>query len=165
MRQGSNPRRSRGRGPRKPHAGGKQTFDSNGPDIRVRGSAYQVLEKYLAMARDATSAGDRVAAENYLQHAEHYYRILNANSGEQHGPNGRSRGNGRSDANGFDRSDGARKDGVRNDEDREDEADEAEPSRRRSARTTSSQSMGDGAVDGSIDAGIEGADEPTEGIV
>jgi len=43
----------------------------------VRGNAYQVLEKYLAMARDASAAGDRIASENYLQHAEHYYRLIN----------------------------------------------------------------------------------------
>ncbi len=55
-----------------------QTFDSNGPDVRVRGNAWQVFEKYQALARDATSAGDRVAAETYLQHAEHYYRIIEA---------------------------------------------------------------------------------------
>jgi hypothetical protein len=52
--------------------------DSNGPNIRVRGNAYQVMEKYLAMARDAAAAGDRIAAENYYQHAEHYFRTLNA---------------------------------------------------------------------------------------
>lgn len=57
-----------------------QTFDSNGPDVRIRGNAHQVLEKYLAMARDAASQGDRVAAENYYQHAEHYYRVINANN-------------------------------------------------------------------------------------
>jgi hypothetical protein len=55
--------------------------DSNGPNIRVRGNAYQVMEKYLAMARDAASAGDRIAAENYYQHAEHYFRTLNASGG------------------------------------------------------------------------------------
>jgi hypothetical protein len=54
-----------------------QTFDSNGPDIRIRGNAHQVLEKYLAMARDASSQGDRVSAENFYQHAEHYYRVIN----------------------------------------------------------------------------------------
>jgi|SRR5215470_5746986 len=97
MRQGPNNRRSRGRGPRRPHNGGgnprQQTFDSNGPDIRIRGNAYQVLEKYLAMARDAASAGDRIAAENFYQHAEHYYRIINANGGGggDHGGNGRFR--------------------------------------------------------------------------
>ena len=55
-----------------------QTFDSNCIDLRVRGNAWQVQEKYQALARDAQSAGDRVAAENYLQHAEHYYRIIEA---------------------------------------------------------------------------------------
>lgn len=54
-----------------------QTYDSNGPDIRIRGNAHQVLEKYLAMARDASSQGDRIAAENYYQHAEHYFRVIN----------------------------------------------------------------------------------------
>lgn len=55
-----------------------QTFDSNCTDVRVRGNAWQVHEKYQALARDAQSSGDRVAAENYLQHAEHYYRIIEA---------------------------------------------------------------------------------------
>jgi hypothetical protein len=55
-----------------------QTFDSHCLDIRVRGNAWQVYEKYQAIARDAQSAGDRVSAENYLQHAEHYYRIIEA---------------------------------------------------------------------------------------
>jgi hypothetical protein len=55
-----------------------QTFDSHCLDVRVRGNAWQVFEKYQALARDAQSAGDRVAAENYLQHAEHYYRIIEA---------------------------------------------------------------------------------------
>ena len=55
-----------------------QTFDSNGPDVRVRGNAWQVYEKYQSLARDATGSGDRVMAENYLQHAEHYYRIIEA---------------------------------------------------------------------------------------
>ncbi len=55
-----------------------QTFDSNGPDVRIRGSAFQVHEKYLQLARDASSSGDRIIAESYLQHAEHYYRIIAA---------------------------------------------------------------------------------------
>jgi hypothetical protein len=53
-------------------------FDSNGPDIRVRGTSQQLFEKYLQLGRDATSSGDRVTAEAYFQHAEHYFRILNA---------------------------------------------------------------------------------------
>lgn len=55
-----------------------QTFDSNGPDVRIRGTAWQVHEKYLALAKDAASSGDSIMAENYLQHAEHYQRIINA---------------------------------------------------------------------------------------
>jgi Domain of unknown function (DUF4167) len=58
--------------------GRNQVFDSNGPEGRIRGNAHQVMERYLAMARDASSQGDRVAAENYYQHAEHYFRLLNA---------------------------------------------------------------------------------------
>lgn len=54
-----------------------QVFDSNGPDVRIRGTAYQIVEKYLALAKDAASAGDQIVAESYLQHAEHYQRIIN----------------------------------------------------------------------------------------
>jgi hypothetical protein len=53
-------------------------FDSSGPDLRIRGTAQQLFEKYLQLGRDATSSGDRVMAESYFQHAEHYFRILNA---------------------------------------------------------------------------------------
>jgi hypothetical protein len=98
MRQGPNNRRSRGRGPRKPHVNVKsQTFDSSGPDIRVRGNAFQVLEKYLALARDANAAGDRIASENYLQHAEHYYRLINNTTdgqGDRNRQTPRQEGNG-----------------------------------------------------------------------
>ena len=55
-----------------------QVFDSNGPEVRIRGTAYQVVEKYLTMAKDAASAGDRVLSESYLQHAEHYQRIISS---------------------------------------------------------------------------------------
>jgi Domain of unknown function (DUF4167) len=60
-----------------------RTFDSNGPDIKIRGSASHVYEKYLQLARDANTQGDRVMAENYLQHAEHYFRILSAAQAQQ----------------------------------------------------------------------------------
>ena len=68
-------KRSRGRGRRQQNPVNR-SYDSNGPDVRVRGTASQVYEKYQGLARDAMSAGDRVMAENYQQHAEHYYRIL-----------------------------------------------------------------------------------------
>ncbi|MGF1463594.1 MAG: DUF4167 domain-containing protein [Maricaulaceae bacterium] len=53
-------------------------FESNGPDVKIRGSASHVYEKYQQLARDAFSSGDRVMGENYSQHAEHYYRIVRA---------------------------------------------------------------------------------------
>jgi hypothetical protein len=78
------------------HAGGNiplnrnHVFDSNGPDVRVRGTAQQLFEKYLQLGRDATSSGDRVMAESYFQHAEHYFRILNAmnQAAQQNQPQG-----------------------------------------------------------------------------
>jgi hypothetical protein len=86
-------KRSR-RGGRRPHSGGNaggggggnngggfnpnRTYDSSGPEVKIRGSASHVYEKYLQLARDANSSGDRIMAENYLQHAEHYYRIMAA---------------------------------------------------------------------------------------
>jgi hypothetical protein len=51
--------------------------------VRVRGNAFQILEKYVALARDAQAAGDRIAAENYFQHAEHYFRLINESGGYQ----------------------------------------------------------------------------------
>ena len=79
-------------------------FDSSGPDLRIRGTAQQLFEKYLQLGRDATGAGDRVMAESYFQYAEHYFRILNAinqasqqqqasqHQGGQQGPGGHSQG-------------------------------------------------------------------------
>ncbi len=55
-----------------------RSYESNGPDVKVRGTAQHVAEKYMSLARDAQSSGDRVMAENYLQHAEHYNRIIAA---------------------------------------------------------------------------------------
>lgn len=67
-------KRSRGRG-RRPSNPANRSYDSNGPDVRVRGTASQVYEKYQTLGRDAQLSGDRVGAENYMQHAEHYYRL------------------------------------------------------------------------------------------
>jgi Domain of unknown function (DUF4167) len=65
-------------------------FESNGPDVKVRGNAQHVAEKYLQLARDAQSSGDSVMAENYYQHAEHYLRIVAAaqSFAQQNGPPG-----------------------------------------------------------------------------
>src|SRR5690554_6916021 len=53
-----------------------RNYESNDPDIKIRGNAAHIAEKYVQLARDATSVGDNVMAENYLQHAEHYFRII-----------------------------------------------------------------------------------------
>ena len=78
MKQNSN-RRSRSRGQNK-KSHGKNSYDSNGPAGKVRGTAQQVLEKYQVLGRDAAASGDWIAAESCLQYAEHYYRIVNAES-------------------------------------------------------------------------------------
>ena len=80
MRHGTGGRRSRnrGNGNRRGNNNRMQVFDSNGPDVRIRGTAHQIHEKYVALAKDANSSGDRILAESYLQHAEHYQRVINA---------------------------------------------------------------------------------------
>ncbi len=55
-----------------------RTYESNGPDVKIRGTALHIAEKYVQLARDAQASGDTVTGENYLQHAEHYYRIIAA---------------------------------------------------------------------------------------
>ena len=71
-----------------------RNFESNGPDVKVRGNAAHVAEKYLQLARDAQSSGDSVMAENYLQHAEHYFRIVSSAQQAQAGirPDGQDDG-------------------------------------------------------------------------
>ncbi|MEM9704994.1 MAG: DUF4167 domain-containing protein [Pseudomonadota bacterium] len=99
MKRGRNQRRRQG------GQNPNRALDSNGPDVRIRGTAMQIYDKYQALARDASSAGDRVKAENCLQHAEHYFRLIksmqpaqpqaSANADAQDGaPNGRQAGNG-----------------------------------------------------------------------
>ena len=84
MRQGPNKNRMRGRANgRKGGNPRNQSFESNGADVKVRGNAQQVVEKYLTLARDASSAGDRISAESYYQFAEHYYRVMNAANEQQ----------------------------------------------------------------------------------
>ena len=122
MRQGSNGRRPRGRPHRKQQQHGGATrhnsFDSNGPEGRIRGNAHQVYEKYLALARDALSSGDRILAETHYQRAEHYFRILNASTDPRpngEGQPGRPSGNGQAEAPGLDgqgRTDGQRRPGT-----------------------------------------------------
>jgi len=88
MRQGQQNRRGRGRGGRKPQNPLARNYESNGPDVKIRGTAAHIAEKYMSLARDALASGDLVSAESYLQHAEHYNRIImaaQAQFGPQHG--------------------------------------------------------------------------------
>jgi hypothetical protein len=78
MRQGQQNRRGRGRGGRKPQNPLARNYESNGPDVKIRGTAAHIAEKYMSLARDALASGDMVTAESYLQHAEHYNRIIMA---------------------------------------------------------------------------------------
>lgn len=77
MRQGQQNRRGRGRG-RKVQNPLSRNYESNGPEVKIRGNASHIADKYSALARDALVSGDTITAENYLQHAEHYYRIIMA---------------------------------------------------------------------------------------
>jgi Domain of unknown function (DUF4167) len=91
MRNGQN-KRMRGRN-RRGHNPLTRVYESNGPDVKIRGTAHHVAEKYLQLARDAQSSGDPVAGEGYLQHAEHYFRLIAAAQAQfapqhqQHNPN------------------------------------------------------------------------------
>jgi hypothetical protein len=91
MRNGQN-KRMRGRN-RRGHNPLTRVYESNGPDVKIRGTAHHIAEKYLQLARDAQSSGDPVAGEGYLQHAEHYFRMIAAAQAQfapqhqQHNPN------------------------------------------------------------------------------
>lgn len=79
MKHNPNPRRPRNRPNGKRHISVRtQSFESNGPEGKIRGTAQQVLDKYLALGRDALSAGDPIAAEGFYQHAEHYFRLISS---------------------------------------------------------------------------------------
>lgn len=127
-------KRSRGRG-RRPQNSHNRSFDSAGPDVKIRGTASQVYEKYLQLARDANSSGDRIQAENYHQHAEHYFRIVQAAQAAQSaqaaasaaasaegpangeakangGGNGKAKGKGSENAPSFSLTEGAEDEGV-----------------------------------------------------
>ena len=104
MRSGQQNKRGRGRNNnnnnRKNGNPLSRTYDSTGPDVKIRGTAQHIADKYGTMARDALGSGDTVMAENYLQHAEHYNRIIAAAQSQfapapqqpvSEGPNGAAR--------------------------------------------------------------------------
>jgi hypothetical protein len=81
----NNNKRMRGRNRKGPNPL-TRSYESNGGDVKLRGTALHIAEKYVQLARDAQSSGDRVAAENYFQHAEHYYRIVAAAQAQMPSP-------------------------------------------------------------------------------
>lgn len=85
MRSPQKSNRARGRGSRKSNGGNNvnRVYESNGPEGKVRGTAQQIIDKYQSLARDAQTSSDRVNAENFLQHAEHYLRVHNLALGQQ----------------------------------------------------------------------------------
>lgn len=83
MRPGQN-KRMRGRNGRKGPNPLTRSYESNGPDVKIRGTAQHIAEKYLQLARDAQSSGDIIMAESLLQHAEHYFRLIAAAQQQQH---------------------------------------------------------------------------------
>jgi hypothetical protein len=147
MRQGSNSKRPRGKGGNRGGSGGARnaltrSYDSNGPAGRVRGNPHQVHEKYLSLARDA-QADDPILAENLLQHADHYFRIIAEASGNKP----------RRDDNR--RDDNRRDDQSDQDEDRQETMDDADASAGDNRGNVAAQDDADGqqpqangAVDG-----------------
>lgn len=156
MRQGPHQKRGRGRGNRRPNTPNRnQTFDSNGPDVRIRGNAHQVYEKYLNLGRDASASGDRVLAESYFQHADHYYRIVSSfaeNEAER-----RERANGQQ-ANGNGREwneDEEERDETRGGEREERRADRRPPREREDAESGAQPASGEAEMAAAQPAGAE----------
>lgn len=129
MRNGQN-KRMRGRNNNRSSGGGgggnnnnrghnplTKVFESNGPDVKIRGTASHVADKYIQLARDAQSSGDPVAAENYYQHAEHYFRLIAAAQEQfRQSPQYQAQNNGSDVATGNDSRDGAGNDSFDDDE-------------------------------------------------
>lgn len=113
MRQGQQNRRGRNRSGRKPQNALSRNYESNGPNVKIRGTASHIADKYLALARDALSTGDVIVAESYFQHAEHYNRIIMAAQADKQ--------------NGADRSSPAAGNGRDHHDDSDMEGEEEEP--------------------------------------
>ncbi len=157
MRQGQQNRRGRSRG-RKPQNPLSRNLESNGPDVKIRGTASHIAEKYSTLARDALSSGDMVAGESYLQHAEHYNRIIMANQAQQsEGANGsptpRARPNGSGEGRDSEQPAVAQEAAVSNAPAKDESAEDGLA--RTIARTT--KSSGNGADEKSQ---ADGADDP-----
>ncbi|MFC6199012.1 DUF4167 domain-containing protein [Ponticaulis profundi] len=141
-------KRQRGRG-RKPSNPGNRSYESNGPDVKIRGNANQIYDKYLQYARDAQTAGDRIAAEAFYQHAEHYFRIMAMYQPKDRPPQNQ------------DDSQESRNESDNDDDDDSRDNDEETSSRNHEKSKSSSKSSDDVQVDGLqvVDGEGEGPDE------
>jgi len=166
MRQGQQNRRGRNRsGGRKPQSALSRNFESNGPNVKIRGTAAHIAEKYVTLARDALSSGDIIAAESYLQHAEHYNRIIMAAQVERQ--NGADRP-AHASGNGRDQNDESDHEG-----DDEDAAQPRETPAQASPRSTAQpdadqtkrrrRKPANGAEQGASKAETDGVEEPRSG--
>ena len=154
MRPGQSNKRSRGRG-RKGPSPLSRSYESNGPDVKIRGTAQHIADKYINLARDAQSSGDTVLSEAYYQHAEHFYRIVAAAQQQMNQPINVKRADDpidtddSSDRDGFDPSDpdapqpDANADGNGRDDNRRDRDDDGD-GERRSRRNRGRQRRGRG---------------------
>ncbi|MFC4725221.1 DUF4167 domain-containing protein [Glycocaulis abyssi] len=164
-------KRQRGRGRKPSHNQGNRNFESNGPDVKIRGNAAHIYEKYLQLARDASSSGDRVMAENYYQHAEHYFRIVqltqprreerdnNSDDDSDDGDDGDSRNTHQQSRNGGDGDNAERSDNQGNGE--------RQPRGRRPSRRPGGENRQDAGADNAgsdplrmVDPGTAGGDSP-----
>ena len=100
QQQQQNRSRNRNRGRRTSNNPQSRNFESNGPDVKIRGNANHIAEKYNQLARDALTSGDTVMSENYFQHAEHYSRIVAANQKTNPQPNNNQQQNNRDGGDG-----------------------------------------------------------------
>jgi len=143
-------KRQRGRGRRSGGGGNNlnKHFESNGPDVKIRGSAQQILDKYLQYARDAQTSGDRVMSEAYFQHAEHYQRLIE--SMQPRDTARRDRQGVRGEDDGSDDSDDAQGENAAPGPDDSSESDTAKPRRSRTPRRKEDSDASDGlkVIDG-----------------
>ncbi|MCB1423047.1 MAG: DUF4167 domain-containing protein [Nitratireductor sp.] len=161
--QQNNKNRMRGRGRNKPSNSLNRNYESNGPDVKIRGNAAHIAEKYSTLARDAQSSGDSVIAENYLQHAEHYNRIvLAAQAQREEAQANRARHNdaGQDDQPDVNDDDRAETNAAGNREESGDDGDVRQASRRgRNGRAPRQREDADGNEDSAMEADAEEASE------
>ncbi|MCB1494150.1 MAG: DUF4167 domain-containing protein [Bauldia sp.] len=164
MRQGQqNNKRMRGRGRKGPNPL-TRSYESNGPDVKVRGTPLHIAERYTQLARDAQAAGDRVQGENLLQHAEHYYRIVAAAQAQQN----QAQGQGQPQPHGRDDGDGnnAGEDGLAGNGDDRRQANQDDTDQPVAGATDQPRMNGNGqataAVDGDGEQPEDGRDDGQE---